>query len=309
MDIRRPRNRAEHRAALARLIDRDGGVDPLVTERVDLLEDYARKRNLSLDNCLLLANRNNIDAACLVLDSPGRTSSVLVSPVGGDPQLHRRALKLVEMAAQSAAQRNVQLLQGMVAPECPEESSLYAAAGFKLLATLLYMQNDLRRLRLKPSRRLLSWETYSPQTHALFCRVVESSYEASLDCGSLNGIRRIEDILASHRGTGQYDPYYWRIGLAGDKPVGAILLAYMDDQRTFEVVYMGCLPEYRNQGYGSSLLAHGVELARSRSVTAMSLSVDEKNMPARKLYGTFGFDEMTRRDVWIKILAPGGISP
>jgi ribosomal protein S18 acetylase RimI-like enzyme len=302
MEIRRPRTGAEHRAALARLIDRQALADPDVEERIDVLEDYARTRGLSLEHCLVLAEGSYLHAVCLLLDSPGRTSTVLLSPGAAVPRFRRQILTMLEQAEQEAGRRCIQLLQGMVPPECSDESFVFAAGGFKHLATLLYMQNDLRQLSLKPPRRALRWETYSPQTHTLFTRVLEGTYQDSLDCGSLNGVRDIEDILASHRATGQYDPYYWRVGLAGTEPVGVILLAHMEEQQTFEVVYMGCLPEYRNQGYGASLLAHAVELSRSRGLSTISLSVDEKNLPARKLYESFGFIEMTRREVWIKIL-------
>lgn len=301
MEIRAPKNRGEHRAALGRLIDRYGLADPAIEERVRMLEDYAGTRGLSLDHCLMLAEGNFAHAVCLCLDSPGRTSSVLISPGAGMPALRRHVNKLLERAEQEAARRRVQLLQGMVAPECSDESLLYAAAGFKHLATLLYMQNELGSIESRPTRGL-KWETYSPQTHVLFARVIEGTYQDSLDCGSLNGVRHIEDILASHRATGRYDPYYWRVGLAGGEPVGVILLAHMEEQQTFEIVYMGCLPDYRNRGYGSALLAHGVELARGRGLPAMSLSVDERNRPARKLYESFGFHEVTRRDVWIKLI-------
>lgn len=304
MEIRPPRDRAEQRTAFACLIDRDRGADPLVLERVHLLEDYARRRKLSLEHCLVLASGKRIHAACLFLDSPGRTSSVLLSPIGDNPQLRSGLLELLRQAEREAIARNVQLLQGMVPPECAEEATLYDGAGFEQLATLLYMQNDLACLRIEPPRRNLDWETYSPKTHAMFIQVVEGTYEGSLDCSSLNGVRRIEDIFASHQATGQYDPYYWRLGLSRGKPVGVILLACVEEQQTFEVVYMGCLPKYRSQGYGSSFLAHGVELACRRGVSALSLSVDEKNEPARRLYAAFGFEEVMRRDVWIKILQP-----
>ncbi|HOA73433.1 MAG TPA: GNAT family N-acetyltransferase [Phycisphaerae bacterium] len=302
MEIRRPRNRVEHRAALARLIDPNGAADPLIGERVDMLEDYARKRNLSLDPCLILVHGNIIRAVCLCLDAPGRTASILISPSVNEPELREPLASMLRQLQEGAAGRNVQLLQGMVAPECREDAFIYEAAGFNFLATLLYMQNDLRRLRVRPTRRVLTWETYSPRTHELFKRVVEGTYEDSLDCGSLNGVRDIEDILASHRATGRFDPYYWRVGLSDGRPVGVILLSYMEEHQTFEVVYMGCLPACRNNGFGSSLLAHGVELARSRGLTAMSLSVDERNTPARRMYASFGFTEMARRDVWIKVL-------
>jgi len=303
MDIRSPRNPAEHREALSRLIDRQGFADPLVEQRVGILEDYARKRGLSLDHCLVLDDRGVMSAVALCLDSPGRTSTILLSPSATLPRLRRHILALLAQSEKSATGRKVQLLQGMVAPECSEESLLYAAAGFRHLATLIYMQADLHQFKGERGVRSLNWETYGPSTHSLFARVIEGTYQDSLDCGSLNGVRDIEDILASHRGTGQFDPQQWRVGLAGSDPVGVILLAYIEEQQAFELVYMGCLPRYRGKGFGASLLAHGMEIVRKRAVWTVCLSVDEKNRPARKLYDSFGFREVTRRDVWIRILA------
>ena len=71
MQIRPPRDRAEHRSALACLIQRQGETDPLIEKRIDLLENYARKRGLSLDHCLVAAENGGIEAVLLCLDSPG----------------------------------------------------------------------------------------------------------------------------------------------------------------------------------------------------------------------------------------------
>ncbi len=306
MEPRAPRNRFEHRAALARLIDRQGSDDALVDERIEMLEMYAHRRGLSLANCLLLTEGDRIEAVCLCLDSPGRTSTMLLSPGIAEPRLRGAVGMLMRESQRLAAQRGVQLLQGMVAPECADEALLYAGSGMRHLADLLYMQSEVGVLPPRPPALDIHWECYGESTHALFARVIEQTYERSLDCGSLNGVRHIEDILASHKATGNFDPELWRVGMIGADPVGAILLGYMEEQEANELVYMGCLPSCRNRGYGSALLAHGVDLTLSRGVTRMTLSVDEKNAPARKLYRGFGFHQTARRSVWIRILTSEG---
>lgn len=300
MDIRPPRNRAEHRAALARLMDRAGWAAPQAEERVRTLETYVAKRGLSLDHCLLAVQADRIEAACICLDSPGRTSSVLLSPGLAQAGWRPIAIDMVNRSAAEAAARNVQLLQGMVVPECSDEGLIYAAAGFRHLAQLIYLQSDSHAVFSPPQE--LSWVSYSDETRALFARVVEETYQDSLDCGSLNGVRNIDDILASHQATGQFDPQLWQIGMVGNEPVGVILLGYIEEQHAYEVAYMGCLPPWRGRGYGSSLLARGFSLARARNVFSMTVSVDERNVPARKLYQTFDFHEVMRRGVWIRVL-------
>jgi mycothiol synthase len=305
VEIRPPSNPAERRAALARLIDRAGLADPSAEERVKTLENYAAKRGLSLDHGLMVAQDDRIEAVCLCLDSPGRTANILLSPGLSQSCWRQVAIELLARLESSAASRNMQLLQGMVAEECAEESLVYAAAGFKYLANLLYLQSDTKLLHL-PQTPPLDWLFYNQDTHSLFAQVIEGTYQDSLDCGSLNGVRHIEDILASHKATGQFDPQHWLIGLRNHEPVGVILLAYMEEHTCYEVVYMGCVPAWRGRGYGSSLLAQAFSLAAARNVFAVSVSVDEKNLPARKLYNSFGFREVMRRAVWIRPLAPSG---
>jgi ribosomal protein S18 acetylase RimI-like enzyme len=304
MEIRPPRNPVEHRFALARLIDRSGLADPLVAERVEVLEAYTRKRGLSLEHCLIVAEGDHIEAVCLSLDSQGRTSSLLLSPGITAPRLRSVAGELLARTQSRAAERGVQLLQGMVAPESSDEAILYAASGMKHLANLIYMQSDCQHMPSHPSDVPLRWETYRNSTHELFKRVIEQTYEDSLDCGSLNGVRDIEDIIASHKATGLFEPQLWRIGMVGEEPVGVILLGYMEEQHAYELVYMGILPAFRKRGYGAAILRHGMTLVLSRGVSLMSVSVDEKNAPAQKLYHSFGFREIMRRGVWIRILPP-----
>lgn len=301
MQVRAPRNHSEHHRALMRLVDPAGAANPLVDERVEILRSYVRRRGMSLEHCHIVADRDRIEAACLCLDAPGKTSSILLSPGSIHAGVRPMLGEMIRQAQAAAKNRGVQLLQAMVVPECSDEGLLYAAVGMKHLARLIYMQSDARQAPKRPVPPL-EWQAYGRQTHSLFAGVIEKTYEGSLDCGSLNGMRHIEDILASHRATGQFDPALWRIGFDRGEPVGVILLAYMEEQQSHEVAYMGCVAPFRRGGYGSALLAHGFELARARGVTLITLSVDERNTPARKLYERFGFHEMMRRDVWVRLL-------
>lgn len=301
MIVRPPINRDEHRAALARVIDPAGWAGPQAQEHVAMLEAYAEKRGLSLEHCLIGEQGGHIDLVCICLDSPGRTSTVLLSP--GSAHVNRRpiAVEMVNRSAAAAESRGIQLLQGMVVAESSDEGLIYAAAEFRQLTNLLYLQAD-HQATVHVSTHELDWMEYGPQTHTLFARVVEDTYHESLDCGSLNGIRHIEDILASHRATGQFDAGLWQVGMVENEPVGVVLLSFIEEQDACEVVYMGCLPQWRGRGYGAALLARGFSLARERQVYTMTISVDEKNLPARKLYKSFGFYEIMQRAVWIRLL-------
>ncbi len=91
-------------------------------------------------------------------------------------------------------------MQGTVAPDMRAEAAVYEAAGFERLAELIYMDSDLTRLGAMPPARFdVRWVTYDADRHPLFASVIQGTYERSLDCAGLNGVREIEDILASHR--------------------------------------------------------------------------------------------------------------
>lgn len=307
MLIRCPANRAERREVLGVLLSWPGMPRHVLDERIDVLESYAQARSMSLDECLCAVDEEWILAATLCLDSPGRTSTLLLSPGTNLSRVADAVVALLAETERRAISRHVQLLQGMVPPDAAYEGVVYSRAGFTHLARLIYLQSELSRLIL-PDQSLaeLSWENYRPETHALFAGVIEGTYTDSLDCGSLNGLRSMEDILASHRATGQFEPLLWQVGLRSGQPVGVLLLAYMEEHKSLEVVYMGCLPECRRRGHGAMLLRHAVALARERGIPRLTLSVDEKNVPARKLYGRFGFGEVMRRDVWMKVVGESG---
>ena len=45
--------------------------------------------------------------------------------------------------------------------------------------------------------------------HALFAETILQTYRDSLDCPGLNGVRQIEDIIAGHKASGEFDPALW----------------------------------------------------------------------------------------------------
>jgi ribosomal protein S18 acetylase RimI-like enzyme len=304
MQIRKPRNAEEHRAALAWLVHPAGPNAPDAEPRLAALEAYARKRQLRLDTCLILAEDQHIRAMCLALDSPGRLSMVLMSAGLSAPALRGSAVELMEQVAIEARGRGVQMLQGLIVRELPDEAQLYSACGFRRVANLVYMESRFQpfpRIQPRPS---LTWATYGPRTHKLFVDVLERTYEGSLDCEALNGARATEDILASHRATGEFDPALWLIAMSDGQPVGTALGAYIEEHDAFELVYMGCVPQARGHGWGTVLLCELIGRVRQRGGRTMQLSVDEQNWPAFRLYRAFGFVPTTSREVWVRLLTP-----
>jgi mycothiol synthase len=303
MVITQPQNQAELKQALAALIAGPGSSSAETDQQVQALVRYSESRGLSLEQCLIGTGPDHTTLVCLCVDSPGRTSGVYIPATIAKPQTGKLIVELLNEASLRARTRNIQFLQAIVPIDSDAETGVLQAAGFSKLAKLIYLESDLARpLRVEKPPPPLSWLGYSQTTHPLFANTIAQTYEGSLDCASLNGLRRIEDILASHRATGVFSPRFWFLGTLDSEPVGVILLSSIPEQSSYEVVYMGVGPRWRGQGYASALLSHGVRVARDEAALSLTLAVDAKNNPARKLYARFGFREVSRRCAWIKML-------
>lgn len=290
------------RSALCVLLARPETTSRELHQQVDTLIRYASRQHLSLEHCLVVGEPGRIEAACLCVDAPGRTSSVFIPGHVPTPAHSHFIVELLREAVRRAGPRGVRLMQAMVAPEAAAERDLFAEAGFKHLTELIYLERDVpvpvpRSLRCPP----LEWEEYSSHAHREFARVIEGTYAGSLDCAALSGVRDIEDTLASHCAAGEFDPRNWLLVRSNREPVGVLLLARVPERAAVEVVYMGLLPQARGRGYGATFLRRAIEAARSQGAALLTLTVDAANTPARALYSSFGFREASRREVWMHI--------
>lgn len=293
----------EVRAALSALLARPGSSPQELHRQIDTLMRYASKSSLSLEHCLVAESSSKLLTACLCIDSPGRTANVFLPNDFPSEACADLVVAMLREHATQAAGRNVQLLQALVAPEAASERALLERAGFTRLTELIYLERNVARaappeLTGPPA----IWEEYNRGNHEDFAKVIHGTYEGSLDCAALSGVRDIEDTLMSHRATGDFDPRCWLLARSGAELVGVLLLARIPERGSTEVVYMGLLPYARGKRYGLTLLRRALEVARAHGTAALTLTVDVENRPARRLYTQFGFIESTRREVWMRVL-------
>ena len=105
---------------------------------------------------------------------------------------------------------------------------------------------------IQPIQRL-RFEAFRPSIAADFAATLERTYEGTLDCPELNGRRSIDEIVAGHRGQGRFDPQFWWLAYVGELPVGLILLDELPDAVTWELAYLGIVPQFRRHGFGRAM--------------------------------------------------------
>jgi ribosomal protein S18 acetylase RimI-like enzyme len=154
-----------------------------------------------------------------------------------------------------------------------------------------------------PSAKKRTWrfERYGPELADEFAATVARTYEGTLDCPELNGIRAIDEIMAGHRAQGKFHPDYWWLAIVDGVPAGVVLLAEMADGTSWELAYLGVVPEQRGRGLARSLLTHALHALSERSAAYVILAVDERNRPARRLYEALGFVQIESSDVYLYV--------
>jgi ribosomal-protein-alanine N-acetyltransferase len=76
------------------------------------------------------------------------------------------------------------------------------------------------------------------------------------------------------------------------------------DEETLELVYLGIVPEARGRGFAATALAELGAAAAAAGIRSITLSVDERNKPARRLYDRAGFQEADRRRLFLLLSRP-----
>jgi mycothiol synthase len=124
---------------------------------------------------------------------------------------------------------------------------------------------------------------------------IRRTYEDTLDCPRLTGVRSLNDVLASHRAAGIYQPKWWWLALRNGEAAGCILVNAAKTPFTAEIVYMGAAKEFRGKGLGIAMLQHARRETQREGVQRLRLSVDANNVYAKRLYERFGFVKTGRK--------------
>jgi len=294
--VARPVPPDRRRPALGLLMTgRAEGQDPAVRQFLG----FARDHQLELDAFYAVYDHGGPEAgrpiACaLAVPGAGRTAMLFTNPLARHAD--GRSLAAAARAAIGALDpARVRLVQSLTDPPQKAERAALHAAGLSDLAELVYLQRYVERGRrpaalVEPgSGRPLKVVHWSEPVRPRFERAILHSYEGTLDCPGLLGLRQIDDIIAGHRATGRFDPGLWSVYELDGEPIAVLLLAPVPAREAYELVYLGVVPAYRGHGLGAVLVRHALAGVAARGGGRLHLAVDAANRPAVKLYERHGF--------------------
>lgn len=268
---------------------------------------FAARQHMSLDETWGAFRDNDLCAVCLLIESAGKAGILFLSPAHSGATDAERAV-MVNHALKHQDANRLHLVQALVDPMHQGDVQALEASSFKALATLVYMQRSMRRtdirgrLVLHQEEQALKLSSWTTATRPLFERAILSSYEQTLDCPGLLGMREIDDIIAGHMSSGEFTPDMWHVLHDGDEPAGVMLINRTPPNDAMELVYLGLSPKWRGRGLGARLLTWGISQAREAGGAQMLLAVDEANAPAMAMYRAMQFIATGRKIAMIRAL-------
>lgn len=248
---------------------------------------------------------------CLAVPGAGRTAMLFVSGNGTNaPDLERaeRAASIRHACEHLRREMGDRVVLVQALPE-PEETWAIDAcrdAGLIFVGDLAYLRRRIRRSEpetpLPPGFSLEPIGAITPAVHARLASVLTATYQGTLDCPELCGLRPVEDVIESHRSAGRWRPGLWWFVLRQGTPVGC-MLANPTDDGSAELVYIGLAPSARGQGVGRPALAHLCRTLATIGIGELTCAVDRRNVPAMKLYRATGFRPFASRVAFVGSLA------
>lgn len=198
----------------------------------------------------------------------------------------------------------IDLVQSLLAAPDISTINVLRHVGFRHLADLLYLSCEAGRFPLSaPEPCEVQFEDYATTQRGRLIRLVERTYEGTLDCTALNGVRDLDDVVNGYQNTGTFRAENWQFVRRDGEDVGVLLLADHPQARHWELMYMGLVPDVRGRGWGRQIARYAQWLAHGAAVERILVAVDAANTPAADAYRSSGFELWDRRAVYLRFPA------
>ncbi len=274
------------------------------TERKSRVADalqLVHQRELPPEGVWVARRGTQLVGALVCLPLPGASGLIWPPQVAAGTDAREIEDQLTKDACAWLRGRGAKLAQALLTDEENHLAPPLERNGFSHITSLSYLRCDHI-----PSRESLSSRkrlTYQPWTagRAAFQETLLHTYEGTLDCPEVNGVRTIDEILTGHRGQQTDDPATWWLALDGGRAVGVVLVTKIPETGVWDLSYLGVIPEARRKGLGRELVRKVLIEAELVGVTSVSLSVDTRNRPAWRLYQGMGFEPYDRREVYLAV--------
>jgi mycothiol synthase len=261
----------------------------------------AKARGMDLSQIRVAMRGGQMLYAALPSILPGK-SLLLIAGTPANPQSADAARLLLGQIVEEYQSADLCMMQTLVEPHDVELINLFQSCGFTRLAELVYLETQPRALNWKLPDDTWELVSYSPELHGAFAQAILESYQGTLDCPGLNGVRGVEDIIEGHKGSGKFEPEHWLLLRQSGRPAGVLLLARTPASDALDLVYIGLSPWARGKGLASELMKLAVSRALELSCGRLTTAVDAQNTPAIQMYYRVGMQRIGSRLALMRVI-------
>ncbi len=261
---------------------------------------HARETGIAVNRLSCLGDpEGRLLASVLPIVAPGRTAMLATS----EPMSLEKAELLSTLIAFAVrlVRDEVDLSQALVPPERVLEAHAFKCAGFSPLATLEYLERPMPKFlaptipELAAGWSIEGFDLTQDGARESLCALLNRTYEQTLDCPELAGLRKTSDVLEGHARAGRGARWWMSLRDPEGRAQGLALLNAAVTDGTSELVYFGLAPEARGKRLGIALLARAIAAVTRERRGTIVLAMDTRNAPAQKLYAQLGFRKVAER--------------
>jgi len=277
-------------------------------ERESQVEKLLSPEGVRLDGLIICKDAKNLLGVVFCMSSPGRVMMMWTPRIAlgvGEKDKKKVLASLVEAAKNFGRDQQARFVQLLGDEPQPPFDVVLDETGFFLLTQLVYARRPVMRGEVvEPLPEGIELVSYTDDLRDTLLDILAESYEGSLDCPELNGIRSMDDIFESHRGENPFDPERWKLVRSNGQWIGCILLSAVEKDRLVEISYVALVPSARGMGLGRILTREAIRYAEEHHYGAVVLAVDSRNSPALGMYEDEGFTPWDVRQVYLSLLDP-----
>lgn len=264
---------------------------------------FANQRSVDFAQLYVAAAPSKLLAGCLPIHSPGHTVLLMTSSASAHKPADTAIARCIQAVCETINPHPQQIAQVLLESHDHRTADAIRNIGFTDLADLIYLQRvPASPPAAPPTPDGCVLINYSPESHAHFARGILATYEQSLDCPLLHGQRNIEDVIAGHQASGEFDPSLWFCMIENDIELGILILSPLQTHLTMELVYIGLSPHARGRGLGDYFVKLALNQMVIHELRVLTLAVDADNAPALHLYHRHGLAEVHRRHAMIQLI-------
>lgn len=266
--------------------------------RIALAETLFRSGEIDVSEVLLAMHGRTVCGTGYVHVSAGAQASVWLPRVtpGWESDSHAIETALAEAYRERLHARQVKVAQLLIDTEERNDCRALRQVGFQAITQITTLRRELRDPAGSPEAKVAVTLEPANAADSRIGSLLLTTYEGTLDCPELNGLRTADEIVAGYEDSGT--PRWYTIRFE-NADIGVVILTAGLQPGEIELSYVGLHPSARGRGLGRAAVKRVMEQARSASASTITVTVDVRNIPAIQLYESFGFREFETQDVYL----------